>query len=246
MDNKCYYTAQAWMVNDLGLTGDELTVFAIIWGFSQDGETASRTPVRYIMEWLGCGKPKALRVIACLVNKGIIERDRKHGCISAYKVVSKSNQYQNDTTTSIKMIPGGIKIEPLNNNINIIKNKANTRAREEKIKDNERFEEWFNLYTGGKRTRGRGGCWSFWQMLDEDEQLQVIAHTKRYIQVAVSPLQPYHYLTQYQLWRDERPTRAGIKAEPEKPTEDMVVVKDGDGYKAVTREFAEQNKLQII
>ena len=34
-----YYSVQGWMVKDLNLKGNELAVFAIIYGFSQDNET---------------------------------------------------------------------------------------------------------------------------------------------------------------------------------------------------------------
>ena len=32
-----FYTVQGWMVTELGLRGNELAAYAIIYGFSQDG-----------------------------------------------------------------------------------------------------------------------------------------------------------------------------------------------------------------
>ena len=69
-----YFTVQAWMVNDLGLHGNELTLYAIIYGFSQDGRSEFVGSISYVMEWLGCSRPTAMKTIASLVEKGLIEK----------------------------------------------------------------------------------------------------------------------------------------------------------------------------
>ena len=69
-----YFTVQAWMVNDLGLHGNELTLYAIIYGFSQDGRSEFVGSISYVMEWLGCSRPTAMKTIAALVSKGLIEK----------------------------------------------------------------------------------------------------------------------------------------------------------------------------
>ena len=39
MQNDNYIVVFGWMCNELGLSGTELLVFALIYGFTQDGET---------------------------------------------------------------------------------------------------------------------------------------------------------------------------------------------------------------
>lgn len=65
------------MVDGLGLSGNELITYAIIYGFSQDGETWFTGSASYIANWCGCKKQAALANLAKLVEKGLIEK-REH------------------------------------------------------------------------------------------------------------------------------------------------------------------------
>ena len=38
MNKNSYITIQSWMREELGLSGNELMTYAIVYGFSQDGE----------------------------------------------------------------------------------------------------------------------------------------------------------------------------------------------------------------
>lgn len=84
-----YYTVQAWMVNDLGLRGNELAVYAMIWGFSQDGRSEFVGSISYIQEWLGCSRPTAIKTLSSLAEKGlIVKKVARNGFDSnAYKAL---------------------------------------------------------------------------------------------------------------------------------------------------------------
>ena len=84
-----YYTVQAWMVNDLGLKGNELALYAIIYGFSQDGRSEFSGSISYIQEWLGCSKNTAKKAISNLVGRGLIKRKQSTNGIDScsYKAV---------------------------------------------------------------------------------------------------------------------------------------------------------------
>lgn len=70
-----YYVTSGWMINRLGLSGRELQVYAIIYGFTQDGESEFNGSLNYIMEWLGTTSHNtALRVINSLIEKGLIAK----------------------------------------------------------------------------------------------------------------------------------------------------------------------------
>ena len=47
-----YINIQAFMRNDLNLKGNELLVYAIIYGFSQDEETKFTGSSTYIADWI--------------------------------------------------------------------------------------------------------------------------------------------------------------------------------------------------
>ena len=69
-----YYTVQGWMVTELGLKGNELAAYAIIYGFSQDGQSEFFGSRQYISEWLGCSRRHTLTILNSLVEKGLLAR----------------------------------------------------------------------------------------------------------------------------------------------------------------------------
>lgn len=69
-----YYTVQAWMITDLGLRGNELTAYAIIYGFSQDGRSEFVGSISYFEELLVCSRPTAVKTLAALEEKGLISK----------------------------------------------------------------------------------------------------------------------------------------------------------------------------
>jgi hypothetical protein len=69
-----YYTVQAWMITDLGLRGNELTAYAIIYGFSQDGRSEFVGSISYFEELLVCSRPTAVKTLATLEEKGLITK----------------------------------------------------------------------------------------------------------------------------------------------------------------------------
>ena len=70
-----YILVYGWMVTELGLKGNELFLYAIIYGFSQDGETEFSGSLRYMQEWLG-GNSKATvqNTLEKLMARGLIKK----------------------------------------------------------------------------------------------------------------------------------------------------------------------------
>ena len=69
-----YYTVQGWMLSELGLKGNALAVYAIIYGFSQDGASEYAGSSKYLCEWLGCSKKTILTTLADLTEKGYLRK----------------------------------------------------------------------------------------------------------------------------------------------------------------------------
>lgn len=126
-----YITIQGWMRNILGLKGNELLVFSLIYGFSQDGVSEFRGSIKYIQEWTGASKNTVLKSLNSLVTSGlIIKRDivlTENLKMCAYKVSDESmyKMKHHNCTGGAEIEPGrcknctggGAEIEP-NNNIN--------------------------------------------------------------------------------------------------------------------------------
>jgi len=76
--NKNYYVTCGWMVNELHLKGRELQLYAIIYGFTQDGSNEFNGSLTYIMEWLGTkSKHTVIDTINKLVTKNLVEKKQK-------------------------------------------------------------------------------------------------------------------------------------------------------------------------
>ena len=74
MKEKTYVNIQSWMRTELGLSGNELIAYALIYGFCQDGETCFRGSMGYIAYWLGTTRQGAIKIMKRLVEKGAVER----------------------------------------------------------------------------------------------------------------------------------------------------------------------------
>lgn len=72
-----YYQIQGWMINRLGLKGVPLNVYAIIYGFSQDGETEYTGSLQYLCDFCGgVSKPTIIKALSELVEaKYIFKRE---------------------------------------------------------------------------------------------------------------------------------------------------------------------------
>lgn len=76
-----YFTVQAFMRNELNLKGNELLVYAVVFGFSQDGESGFEGSYSYIMDAIGATKPTVINSVNALEERGLVRRDvlRKNG-----------------------------------------------------------------------------------------------------------------------------------------------------------------------
>lgn len=69
-----YITILDWMLSELKLTGNDLIVYALIYGFSQDGESDFHGGHEWIAKWLNMNYRTALNVLHRLEEKGLIAR----------------------------------------------------------------------------------------------------------------------------------------------------------------------------
>lgn len=72
--NENYIHIAGWMVNDLKLKGNELLVYAIIYGFSQDGETHFTGSLKYLADWTNSTKRGVMKNLQSLTEKGYIKK----------------------------------------------------------------------------------------------------------------------------------------------------------------------------
>ena len=123
-----YILVQGWMVTDLHLKGNELLVFAIIHGFSQDGENRFTGSLQYLADWTSATKQGVMKNLKSLVEKGYICKEEKHinGVKFCEYYSTQFNGVLNSVEQGIKLsLTGGIK-QSLTNNKDI-NNKNNNK-----------------------------------------------------------------------------------------------------------------------
>ena len=110
------FDVKGWMVIDLNLKGNELMAFAIVHGFSQDGESEFKGSISYLMKFLSVSKPTASKILNSLYEKGLIEKRKvisEKGKRNFFKtsigVVKKLNQGGKET-----LLGGGKETLPMN------------------------------------------------------------------------------------------------------------------------------------
>lgn len=123
-----YTTLQGWMALDLGLKGNELIIFAIIYGFSQEESQCFTGSLGYLEEWTGATKPTVISALKSLQSKGFITKDEQ------MKNGVRFCRYRANFTSGKEILPGGGKEslpgggkEILPNNKSYITNDSNNK-----------------------------------------------------------------------------------------------------------------------
>jgi protein-arginine kinase activator protein McsA len=97
-----------WMCNEFELKGNELLVYALIYGFSQDGESSFFGGRKYIAETFNISLPTVDKALHGLLDKGYIQKQASED----YKT---TDSYWVDINMVEKKLYGGSKETLLNN-----------------------------------------------------------------------------------------------------------------------------------
>ena len=73
-----YIQIEGWMINKLKLTGTELMVYALIYGFSQDGMSRFCGSAAYVAEWTGTSKVTVFSILKRLQEKNLIRKIERY------------------------------------------------------------------------------------------------------------------------------------------------------------------------
>lgn len=70
-----FVTITARMINEFHLSGNELIIYAVIHGFSQDGKSRFHGSAAYLAFWCGCSLDTVYRNLKSLREKMLIDRN---------------------------------------------------------------------------------------------------------------------------------------------------------------------------
>lgn len=73
--NENYVNIQGWMINELGLKGNDLLIYAIIYSFSQDGNSKYLGGIEYLMNWTKSTKQGVIKNLKSLLEKNLIFKE---------------------------------------------------------------------------------------------------------------------------------------------------------------------------
>lgn len=147
LDNN-YFQITGWMLNRLKLKGTALNVYAIIYGFSQDGESSFNGSRQYLCDFTGATKPTIDKALAELQSMDLIIKTSKKINDVIHNEYKANLEALRDFTTSKETLPpsketlqGGSKETlPHNKDIN---NKEDNKSikEEEKVKKEKSLDD---------------------------------------------------------------------------------------------------------
>ena len=73
-----YINIQGWMVTELNLKGNELIIYACIYGFSQAEGQAFGGRLKYLADWTNSTKYGVTKCLKALIEKGYIVKDEEY------------------------------------------------------------------------------------------------------------------------------------------------------------------------
>lgn len=114
-----YILIPGWARTQFGLRGNELMVFSLIHGFSQDGTSWFTGSINYIAEWIGASRPTIINILKNLTDLSLIikESEIKNGVtFNRYAVNRQKISGSKESSLPVKEFNGGSK-ESLPNNI---------------------------------------------------------------------------------------------------------------------------------
>ena len=127
-----YVVIQSWMVTDMCLKGNELFLYAIIYGFSQDNQRFTGS-LQYLSEWTHCTKKTVLDNLKSLCTKGYLkkyDKDINGVKFCEYQALSKNSGVEITPGYDKNYTGGGVEITPNNTKDNTKDNtKENTMDR---------------------------------------------------------------------------------------------------------------------
>lgn len=144
--NENFIAIQGWMVTELGLKGNSLLIYAIIYGFSQDGEQVFNGSLQYLADWTNSSKQSVINCLKKLVDDGLLGKNEKN--INGVKFVEyyskKLNGVLNKVEWGIKQsLPNNIE-DNIEDNIDTITKVIEQKAPKQfgNVEINELFNEW--------------------------------------------------------------------------------------------------------
>jgi hypothetical protein len=180
-----YIVIQEWMISELGLKGNELLIYALIYSFSRDGESEFIGSINYIEKWVGVARNTVKNILKILVEKELISKrdfSKNNVRYCAYKSVRKNDSEVGQILPQGGAIsaPGGAIFDP--NKYKVYKHKDKKEGtivpKKEKSIYSKEFESDFVLY---QRKGSKKNAYERWKKLSDDDKVLMRKHIPFYL-----------------------------------------------------------------
>ena len=172
-----------WMINELDLSGNELIVYAVIWGFTQDGNQWCTASQAYISRWANITTRGLRKILDKLEEKGLLIKETntcKKGLECKYKAVRPDEEEQESDRNTVP-IRSEHSSYSNRNTVPIRSEQSSDNNIEDNIEDNidykenikrksetdlkQDFEELWSIYP---RKRGKDGAFKSYKKAIKD------------------------------------------------------------------------------
>lgn len=102
LKNENYTTIHGWMINELNLKGNELIIYAVIYGFSQIENQTFHSTLQYLADWTNSSKQSVINCLKSLIDKGLIKKIERE-----YNGMKYNEYYSTKFNTSQQSLMGG-------------------------------------------------------------------------------------------------------------------------------------------
>lgn len=146
-----YIVIQGWMITELNLSGNELLIYAIIYGFSQDENQTFRGSLKYLSDWTNSTKRGTIKSLKSLLDKGLVcKKDVYINKVKfcEYGIVRKFTSGELSSSGGSELSsPNNININNINKENNNIINNIITKESENEAKreTKHRYGEYKNV-----------------------------------------------------------------------------------------------------
>lgn len=131
--NENYVVIQGFMIKELKLKGNELLVYAIIYGFSQEEGQVFSGSLQYLADWTNSSRQGVTKNLKSLVEKGYIVKNDKYinGVKFCEYYATQFNGVYNSVAQGVQQsLTGGVQQSCTNNiDLNNIKNNINNNIK---------------------------------------------------------------------------------------------------------------------
>ena len=132
-----YITIQGWMINELGLKGNSLIIYAAIYGFSQTNNCEFTGSANYLAEWCGCSRQTVLTTLNKLVeDKLLIKQEEFRNNVKFCSYSVNLTGCQNSLQRDVKKFDRGMSKNLTGGCQNSLHNNIDKNNRNKIIEDN--------------------------------------------------------------------------------------------------------------